>query len=134
MALRYLTISFVFLMGCASTARITATGGEGRPVFQIASWWRPVKVLGIIVHEIEDGRPSRAVCRLNRISMKGADIIEMERWEYGVSVGPNYQAQDCQMLQVGREYSIAVMHIALCGSGTRFRLGADGSVEDLGPH
>jgi hypothetical protein len=133
--MRYFTVALVLFLGCASTAHVSATGAAGRPVFQISSWWRPVKVLGIIVYENADQRPLRSVCRLKRVAPPEADfLVEINRWEYGASVNSNYQAQNCEPLQIGREYSIAVPHVGLCGAGTRFRLQSDGTVQDLGPH
>jgi hypothetical protein len=85
-----------------------------------------VKVLGIIVYENADQRPLRSVCRLKRVAPPEADfLVEINRWEYGASVNSNYQAQNCEPLQIGREYSIAVPHVGLCGTGTRFRLQSD---------
>ena len=129
--MRFLLAMTVVLSGCASAGRVMATGDARVVRFEFARGDRPVRVGGISVYKVEQGRRGTTLYDSRRAATGGA--ADLRSWVYGRDVGPQYSVTGCPPLGPGRVYGVNVDQWP-CMSFTNFRLADDGGVVDLGPN
>jgi hypothetical protein len=120
------------VLGCEGHLVATGSGGQVRFSISTSRFERANGVNTIEVFEMEHGQRGRRVCSLAPPSLQAADVVRLYSWEYGKPAAGNYHPVGCEELVRGRPYGAIVYLVGHDVLVTHFKVGLDGSVEDLG--
>jgi hypothetical protein len=118
---------------CASGGIVRAVADAGTVRLNFDDTGKPIRVLGILISD-KQARPGVHVCELRRHSPMADQVTWATSWRYGQVLGPNYFVVGCHPLEPGHTYAVLLLEIGDCTSYTTFKVGPDGSLEDLGPN